>query len=158
MAQVSKVWLDAQATIEEFKQEFEKKYGFSLMIYIRNSVYKDLPSVTLNDILEETDKMLYELYPSKVIKSSYGKVYISNGIKTKTRIYEIMVMRHVFCYIALEFGYAYAEIGRFLGMNHSTIISAKKSLETSFKTNYKEAYDKYKAVKESIIIKFSEVL
>jgi hypothetical protein len=158
MAQVSRVWLEAQSEIEEFKKKFEKKYGFGLMIYIRNSKYIDLPPVSLEDILEETNRIFFDLYPSKIVDCSYGKVDVTEGIKTKTRIHEVLAMRHIFCYIALEFGYAYTEIGRFLGMNHSTIIAAKKSLESSFKTNYRKSYDKYKAVKASILIKFSEVL
>lgn len=158
MAQVSKIWLEAQHAIEEFRKEFEKKYGFSLMIYIRNSKYVDLPPVSLSDILDEADRMLFDLHPTKIISCSYGKVNVEKGIRSNTRIHEVVVIRQIFCFIALEFGYTYTEIGRFLEMNHSTIIAAKKSLESSFETNYHGALDKYKAVKASILIKFSEVL
>jgi len=157
MAQVSKVWLEAQKSIEEFKNEFEKKYGFGLMIYIRNSKHLNIPSVSLSDILDETDRMLFRLHPSKIVQCSYGKVNIGGGINTVTRIHEVVVMRQIFCYIALELGYSFSEIGRFLSMNHSTIIAAKKSLDISFKTNYNGALDKYQAVRSNILIKFSEV-
>jgi hypothetical protein len=158
MAQVSKVWLEAQQSIEEFKSEFEKKYGLGLMIYIRNSKYVNIPSVSLSDILEETDKVLFTLHPSKIVHCSYGKVNIQRGITTPSRIHEVVVMRQIFCYIALELGYSFTEIGRFLSMNHSTIIAAKKSLDISFKTNHNGASDKYQAVRTNILIKFSEVL
>jgi len=157
MAQVSKVWLEAQESIEEFKNAFEKEYGFGLTIYIRNSKYVELPPINLGEILDETNRILFELYPSKIIDCSYGKVAIKDGIKSNTRIHELVVMRQIFCYIALEFGYTYTEIGRFLQMNHSTIIAAKKSLDSSFETNYRNALDKYKAVKNSILIKFNKV-
>lgn len=156
MAQVSKVWLKAQEEIEEFRDKFEKKYGFGLYIHIRNSKLINMPPVSLEDILEETNRMLYDLHPTRVIKSSYGIVNVPNGIKSQTRIHEVVVMRQIFCYIALEFGYGFTEIGRFLNMNHSTIIAAKKSLEMSFQTNYNGAYDKYQAVKGSILIKFNQ--
>lgn len=157
MAQVSKVWLAAQKEIEEFKHAFEKKHGFSLAIHIRNSKFVDVPVVGLSEILEETNRILFDLHPDGIVHCSYGKVNISDGITTKTRIHEVVVMRQIFCYIALEFGYTFTEIGRFLKMNHSTIIAAKKSLESSFETNYNGAFEKYQAVKSSILIKYSEV-
>lgn len=156
MAQVSKAWLEAQASIDAFREEFEKKYGFSLLIHIRNSRITNVPLVSLSDILEETNRHLYEMHPTGIIKCSYGNVRITNGIQTKTRVQQVTMMRQIFCYIAIEFGYAFTEIGRFLGMNHSTIIAAKKSITCSFETNYNNAVDKYESVKSSIIIKFSE--
>jgi hypothetical protein len=158
MAEVSKVWLEAQQSIEEFKNDFEHKYGFGLMIYIRNSKYINLPPIGLSDILNETNRMLFILHPSKIVTCSYGKVNIDQGVTTHTRIHEVVVMRQIFCYIALEFGYSFSEIGRFLNMNHSSIIAAKKSLDVSFQTNYNGASDKYQAIRSNILIKFSDVI
>jgi hypothetical protein len=157
MAEVSKVWLEAQKEIEEFKEAFEKRYGFGLSIHMRNSTLINIPPISLNDVLEEVDRLFYEMYPSGIVKSSYGTVHALNGIRSKTRVHEVVVMRQIFSYIALELGYAFTEIGRFLNMNHSTIIAAKKSLEISFVTNYNGACDKYQAVKSSILIKFGGV-
>lgn len=155
MAEKSQQWIEATQEIEDFKKAFESKYGLGITIFIRNSHIDKIQSISLSDLMYECNLLLQEYYPEGYIQASYGKVNILNGIKTKSRIYDLVVMRQIFSYIAYEIGYTYTEIARFLGMNHSTIIYAVKSLQAAFKTNYEMSKDKYEQVKYNILSKYN---
>jgi len=154
MVEGSQKWLEAKSTIDEFKNEFELKYGIRLRINLENSKHCKIPDLSITDLMDQVNEVLFEYFPGKIVKCRLGRnVAINNGILSKVRVYEFMVFKHIFCYIARDLGYSYSTIGRALDCDHATVINACKSIKRSFTTNYCDSKIKYEDIKTRIISK-----
>lgn len=156
MAQISGVWREANELIEKFRKEFESKYGFKLVIHFKTKSFESLPPLSLQEILDEIESLLDTEYPDKQIKSSYGIVNITNGIRTNTRVYQIVLLRQIFCYIAHELGYTSVEIGRFIHKDHATVLHSIKTLKIALDLKVKSVMGKYEIVKSSLVVKYGK--
>ena len=156
MAQISGVWKEANELVEQFKREFESRYGFKLTIHFKTKSFESLPPLSLQEILDEIESLLDTEYPDKKIKSSYGTVNLTNGIRTKTRLYQIVLLRQIFCYIAHELGYTSVEIGRFLHKDHATVLHSVKTLKIALDLKVKSVTNKYEIIKSSLVIKYGK--
>lgn len=155
MGKQVEVWEKVQEEINEFKLSLERKYGVHISINIHSSKHPKIPYISLEDLINEVNEVLFEFHPEKVIVCKIFKQRdISEGINSRLRVYEVAVFRHIYCYIARNIGYSYSSIGRSIGKDHATILNACKSIERSFKTNYCLSKDKYDIIKNRLIRKY----
>lgn len=105
-----------QSRIEEVKIEFAEKYGteIEIVLYKKDHI-KESPS------LEEL-----ETCANIVLKEMVGQVeYPIDGIKSKKRTLDIVTCRHVFNFLSCKTGYTLSNVGRFMGLDHATILASR---------------------------------
>lgn len=142
-----------QKLVDEFKQKFFEKMGYSPVVITRVTIEADshIPVISLQQLAECFTPFL----PTR-----YGKVLT---LKTKARYREIIELRNIFCAIARNLKYTYSIIGQELGnRDHTTVIhniqSFRNLIETdaAFKQKYltilkyiKEKYNEQPVVEHS---------
>ena len=104
--------------IKQIRKDFRIKYGVTICIV----PYKEIRTEGIQG------KTLQDIY--YVIRDNYNV-----DIKSKTRKIENMTAKQVFCKITRDLGYAYQSIGRFLGNDHSTVISHCKRTRNLLEIN-----------------------
>lgn len=119
---------EANELILKFKRSFYIRFGVEPVVnYNLNMPY--VGCVTIGELATIVDKVLNEhMY--------YDGAYAS--IMTRTRKRPIVFYRHVFCYIALELRYSCSHIGKYLNMNHSSVIHSKKLIMNLLEVNDEE--------------------
>jgi len=155
MAQISKVWEEANQVIDDFKMEFERRFGFGINVYFRTRNFDSIPKISLQQLLDVVDELLYQDYPSRQLKCSYGAIIpIDNGIRTNNRAYQIVMMRQIFCHIGHNLGYSSSEMGRFLGKDHATVIYSVKAMNNALEVKLQPISSKYAIVKSNLVVKY----
>lgn len=130
-------WIEAEEMISEFADKFYDKFGVSITVHYNMKYRKVKKRINLRFVLDELNDYLLNRYANGVYRR--GRVYtMENGIfGQKTRAREIVVARHMFCYIAYEAGYGPTEIAQATGeyYDHSTVIYAVKKIRDSLDIN-----------------------
>jgi hypothetical protein len=103
----------ADNEIDKFKKTFYNKFGvYPYVTYSFDNINEMSPSELLKLINED----LENTYPNTFKK----------GIFTKTRKKEIVLRRQIFCRITTDMGLSSSQIGKFLNIDHSTVIYSKR--------------------------------
>ncbi len=157
MAQISQQWIKANEVIEEYKKDFHNRFGFTINIYFQTRTLDNIPQISLQEIYDNIEEYLYQLYTNKLVPGSYGKVPIPNGLKTKSRVQGLRVLRQIFCNIALEFGYSSTEIARFIDIDHATVLHSKNVINELLETKDRQVTELYCHVKSNLAIKYGEI-
>lgn len=101
--------------IDEVKQEFKDKFDLEVeVVFHRKNHIKDCPNL---DELETCANI--------VLKARTGSEFPDKGIRSKSRETEVISCRHIFNYLAYSYGYKLSAVGRFMDLDHATIISSK---------------------------------
>ena len=108
--------------IQNFIDEFEKKYNKQLQVIVVKDGENDYPETCRLKILEKI-----------VIKAMHKECehlrYIKSFKKVKTRRREILMWIQVHCNLAVRLGFSKSYIGRTVGKDHATIIHRAKVVE-----------------------------
>jgi chromosomal replication initiation ATPase DnaA len=113
--------------VERFKKEFHEKIGYYPIVITEASISKEEGSIKIIP-LEELKKMFTPFLPYK-----YQKM-ISLG--SRSRIRELVELRHIYCFLAKQMGYSLKEIARCLNnRDHSTAINSIKVFHDLHETN-----------------------
>jgi hypothetical protein len=103
----------ADNEIDKFKKTFYNKFGvYPYVTYSFDNINEMSPSELLKLINED----LENTYPNTFKK----------GIFTKTRKKEIVLRRQIFCRITTDMGLSSSQVGKFLNIDHSTVIYSKR--------------------------------
>jgi len=124
---------EAEKLIDNFKKNFKKKFSMNLNI-----------EYTFNDEIESVKLPLLELEQLQKIINNYLK-YNTNfhDIKQKTRHGDVIIYRHIFCKLARDMKYTWTKIGKFLNLNHASVLHGANSITKYIKigdTNVITAY------------------
>ena len=116
---------EAEKLIDNFKKNFKKKFSMNLNI-------------------ESVKLPLLELEQLQKIINDYLK-YNTNfhDIKQKTRHGDVIIYRHIFCKLARDMKYTWTKIGKFLNLNHASVLHGANSITKYIKigdTNVITAY------------------
>ena len=130
--------------VSNFLKEFYEKMGYYPTVITKKSVNSEEGS-TLNILnLEELEQYFLPYTPT-----FFGK---KTSLKDKSRKLELVMLRHIYCYVAKTMGYSLKSIGIYLGnRDHATIINSinvfKNLYETSssFRQKYHNIINQIKA-------------
>lgn len=136
MEEVSEKWVEAEAMIQKFKEEFLEKYNAE--VYISYRVVQTSaaePKIPMQYILDDVNMFLADEYPDGITYNDhYNNTVIDvtkDGVRTKSRIPAIVSYRYLFYRICSQLGYNNLQISRFIkgSADHSIVIHGCKTFQ-----------------------------
>lgn len=107
---------EANELIFKFQRTFFARFGVTPTVnYNLNMPY--VGQVSIAELATVVDDVMNQ-------NMYYDGKYAT--ILTRTRKRPVVFYRHVFCYLGLELRYSCSQIGKYLNMNHSSVIHSKK--------------------------------
>ena len=153
----SRLWYEAEETIEGYKKEFFIRFGVRLNVYFSMSSNKNLPSIRLTDLYQTCNEVLFEMYPTRYVLTDKKKVDVSQGMLTKSRIRELATIRQVYFYFAKELGYGCNETARLIEMNHSTAIHSTRVILNGLEVKDKLITEAHDRIRNRLINKYGSI-
>jgi chromosomal replication initiation ATPase DnaA len=156
MAQVSQTWVEAEAMIEAFKIAFGRKFGVPVNVHYKLNNSKGLPQISLDDLHTIINDMFHRYHAVLIKRNTHKPVNIDEGIFSRTRKREVVIMRQLFFYIATELGYGPTHVARFTGakFDHSSVIHGNKVVTNLLEVGDVKVIKLYADVKTEMRNKF----
>jgi hypothetical protein len=127
--------------ILEFQNEFAIKFGFIPIITLRKSI--SVNRRTLDELEYIGNSVLNE------------PIKYPQGIRTRTRKREVLIIRQAISKIAADMGYTFQAIGYFFGYSHCTILHSKKTINNLISTKNPDLIKTIFLINEEIKRQFS---
>lgn len=153
----SSLWEEAEEAVKVFKKEFFTKFGVRANVYFSMSTNKKLPTISLTELFQTCNEVLFEMYPTRYVVTTKKQLDISEGMLTKSRIRELAIIRQVYFYFARELGYGCNQSAQLLDMNHATVIHSCRAILNGLEVKDKIISEVHDRVKNRLINKYGSI-
>jgi len=132
--------VEAEAFILTFKEQFCSKFGVMPIVHY---AFQKGPGMSLNDLDEIATSVIdLKRYPQ--------------GLKTKKRYRELVLMRQSVFTIARSLDFSCSSIGEHFGFDHATVLHAEKTINALMEVKNQDAIRTMKLITDGIKIKFGD--
>ena len=136
---------EASALVTAFQERFKRLYGITPYV----SYSFDMP--------------LYDKLSIDELYNIVNKMFIENtknthpmGIRQRVRDSDIIIYKHIFCKIACDMHFTTTFIGKYIGLNHASIIYIRNTINNRLETNDEKVCALYNEIKTKLISFISE--
>jgi hypothetical protein len=116
---------NAKQLVQEFQTLFKSMFNTTPLVLYELDDLK-LPSIVLNEL---------EIIVNNVYKREFPDIPNVEGIRSKKRLFTIIMFRYIFYKIAREMGYPLMVIGKYLGFDHATVLHGTRCINNLLETN-----------------------
>lgn len=151
-------WIEAEEMISAFSNEFYDKFGVSITVHYNMKYRKVKKRINLRFVLDELNDYIDHRFGDRIFTRGFRNYKIDNGIFTKTRVREVVIARHIFCYIARQSGYGPSEIAQACNeyYDHSSVIHAVNKVQDALDVKDPLTVELYNYVLAKMNLKYDD--
>jgi chromosomal replication initiation ATPase DnaA len=135
-----------QISVKRYQSSFYKRFGFRPII-----IYEDIHDIKIAAIMKKrlnTTITLDDLV--RIVDGFVNMSIFPDGIKTKSRKKDIVILRQIYMYFAYKFDFSVVNTAQKIGYHHAMVTHSVKMISNAIDTNDKLYLKNFMEIKNEI--------